>query len=146
MLDVLRAQEASSAESAWSVLQSADGRYIIRRNDSALPLAGSPDYKTRVLVRVTFQTPTENGMPQPAESEELYDVEDTTSARFEADGFAVLVLSVVGNNMKEMIFYARDGDRPKQLLAELRTQITSHKIQHNIADDPAWGTYRKFVR
>lgn len=146
MFGALRAQKQLSApEAEWCVLQTPDNRYIIRCNLSVVTIAGSPQYKIRVLVKAAFHTPTENGMPEAAESQELYDVEDAVCDRFEAAGFALLVLTMVGNNAKEMIFYAKDGDRAKELLAELRAQISSHKIQHNITEDAEWSTYRRFV-
>ena len=133
-------------ESKWSLLTAQDGDQplVVRRNDSASELIGSPQYRTRVGVASPFKRPTENGMPEREESDQLYEIEDTLRTRLESDELALLVLTITGGNVKELVFYARDRGKAQLAIDAVRSEITSHDIQNYLEDDPDWAVYREF--
>lgn len=133
-------------ESRWSLLTAQDGDQplVVRRNDSASELIGSAQYRTRVGVASPFKQPTENGMPEREESDQLYEIEDTLRTRLEADELALLVLTITGGNVKELVFYTRDRDKAGLTIDALRSEVTSHEVQNYLEDDPDWVVYREF--
>ena len=133
-------------ESQWSLLTAQDGDQplVIRRNDSASELIGSPHYRTRVGVASPFTRPTENGMPEREESDQLYEIEDTLRTRLESDELALLVVTITGGNVKELVFYARDPEKAQLAIDAVRSEVTSHELQNYLEDDPDWVVYREF--
>jgi hypothetical protein len=47
--------------------------------------------------------------------------------------------------MREFIFYTRDPAFVETVLAELRTELSSHDLQSYIAEDQKWGLFRQFA-
>jgi hypothetical protein len=133
-------------ESQWSLLTVLDGDtpLVVRRNDSASELVGSPEYRTRVGVALPFKRPTENGMPERDESQQLYDVEDILCQRLQSDESALLVLTITGGNVKELVFYARDRGKAQLAIDAVRSEVTSHEVQNYLEDDSDWSVYREF--
>jgi len=133
-------------EPIWSLLTAQDGDQplIVRRNDSASELVGSPEYRTRVGVASPFKRPTANGLPERQESDQLYEIEDALRTRLEADELALLVLTITGGNVKELVFYTRDRSKAGLIIDALRSEVTSHEVQNYLEDDPDWSVYREF--
>ena len=135
-------------ESTWSLLSGEDNGQplVVRRNDSASDLLGSSTYRTRVGIAMPFLRPTEHGMPDKEESEELYRIEDAICERMAADELALLVLTITGGNVKELVFYTRDPKKAQQAIDAVRSQVTSHLVQNYVEDDPEWDVYREFFQ
>ncbi len=133
-------------ESKWSLLTAQDGdqALVVRRNDGASDLVGSPQFRTRVGVALPFNQPTENGFPEKGESEQLYAIEDALCKRLEANEAALLVVTITGGNVKELVFYARDRGKAQLAIDAVRSEITSHEIQNYLEDDPDWAVYQEF--
>jgi len=89
--------------------------------------------------------PTENGFPEGAELEELNALEDIICTRLEARELALLVLTITTNNMREFVFYTRDGKEAKVIIDAIRSEGSSHELQSYVADDPKWSLYGEFA-
>jgi hypothetical protein len=83
-------------------------------------------------------------MPEREESDQLYEIEDTLRTRLESDELALLVLTITGGNVKELVFYASDGSKAQLAIDAVRSEVTSHEIQNYLEDDPDWVVYREF--
>jgi len=134
-------------ESTWSLLTGEDNGQplVVRRNDSASDLLGSSTYRTRIGIAMPFKRPTAHGMPEKDESEELYRIEDAICQRMGADELALLVLTITGGNVKELVFYTRDPKKAQLAIDAVRRQVTSHLVQNYVEDDPEWDLYREFA-
>jgi hypothetical protein len=148
MLKFLAGGNRFPTESKWSLLTGEDSGQplVVRRNDSASDLLGSPAYRTRVGIALPFARPTETGLPDNDEAAELYQIEDAICDRMGADELALLVLTITGGNVKELVFYTRDPKKAQLAIDAVRTRVTSHEIQNYVEDDPEWDVYREFVQ
>lgn len=133
-------------ESSWAIGQGENEGLplLLRSNSSAAPLIGHPEFGLRVGIAVPFNEPTENGLPSPEESEQLFAIEDLLTSHLEANQQAILVLVITTGNMREFIFYAGDKETIDSSLTKACSNIPSHEIQCYIESDPQWDLYQEY--
>ena len=131
----------------WTVAKGErDGKPIlVRRNQSAISLAGHADYKFRVGVAIPLKEPNSDGLPINTEMNQLNTIEDQLCEVLERQQESLQVLSITTQGMREFVFYTRSPTVATSAIEGLRMQIQTHEIQSYVAEDPKWGVYAQFA-
>ena len=131
----------------WMVGQGEfDGRAIVvRTNTGASSFAGDARYGHRVGVAVPLRNPNADGLPEPAESAELDDVEDKLVPALTDGGIATFVLAITTAGMREFVFYTSNPTSVESRLEQLSEEIGTHELQHVIEHDPKWDVFKQFA-
>jgi hypothetical protein len=135
------------SEAHWSVAKGVRGGkpIFVRRNQSAISLAGHAEYKFRVGVAVPLKEPNSDGLPTNAEMEQLNAIEDQLCAVLEKEQESLHVLSITTQAMREFVFYTRSPNGASSAIESLRAQPLTHELQSYVAEDPKWGVYAQFA-
>ncbi len=138
---------AYPTETQWSVAKGERGGrpIFIRRNVSAVSLAGHPEYRFRVGVAVPLNEPDSDGLPNESEMSELNEIEDALCEHFERGQHSLQVLSITTRGMREFVFYTRAPAEIGLALEALRSQVATHELQSYIAEDPKWTVYAQYA-
>lgn len=134
-------------DTQWTVAKGErDGKPIfVRRNQSAISLAGHADYKFRVGVAIPLIEPNSDVLPDNTEMDQLNTIEDQLCEVLERRQESLQVLSITTRGMREFIFYTRSPSVATSAIDGLRMHIKTHEIQSYIAEDPKWGVYAQFA-
>jgi hypothetical protein len=95
----------------------------------------------RQASRYRFAPPEPTGLPSPAGSIELGEIEDVLRSSLQERAESVLVAIITTSGMREFVFYTRAPEQLQQRFQELRARITSHEIQLMIQPDRTWEVY-----
>ena len=127
----------------WSITkgQHNDRVMFVRMNTGYRELGSVPGYEHQVGIAIPLRKAETTGLPCPAESALLGEVEEIICSSLEKQAESLLVAVITTGGMQEFVFYTRDPYRVRQRFEELRNRITSHKIQLMIQSDWTWRVY-----
>ncbi len=129
---------------SWLLAQgSNEGKPIIARiNASVDGFRAHPELRYQVGIAIPLKLPDENGMPQPAEAEELNQIEDLVFEILEVQSRSVVVAIITTGGMREFVFYAVDPEEVKVNHGRLCQAVrTGHQVQLMIQTDPKWNVF-----
>lgn len=131
----------------WTVIHGLlNGRPLITRFNVGLKeLAGHPDYDHQVGIAVPLETPNDHGLPGVEEDRQLGQVEDAIANVLEEGHESLLAGVISTGGMREFVFYTSDPAAVRQKFERLCEEITSHRIQLMIQQDPRWSVYNQFT-
>ncbi len=137
-----------TAQESWQVASGTlRGKpFILRVNVGADRFAGHPALPHHIGMAVPFQAPQENGLPTPAESEHLNEIEDQLADLCAKSGQIVMVAVITAQGRRELLMYATDSEVARAIREQLQARSPSHSILLNIKSDPAWKTFAQFRR
>jgi hypothetical protein len=140
-------QDRAPIEGPWSVAEGQNsGRVMFVRSNTGYREFGSVEgYEHQVGIAVPLNEAQPNGLPSPAESAVLGEIEDVICNSLEEQAESLFVAIITTSGMQEYVFYTREPQHVQQRFEQLRKQITSHKIQLMIQPDKAWRVYAQFV-
>jgi len=136
----------SSDDMQWMVGESDYGGspLLIRVNTSAREWAGHPALPIKLGFAVPLNAPSEGGLPDPEENDQLDEIEDIIRDQVEARTKGVHVLVLTTGTMKEFVFYVpRDLDFPA-LHQAIQAAVSTHEVQCVGEHEPKWDTYQQF--
>jgi hypothetical protein len=139
-LDELPALDASM----WSVARGEydGGPLIVRFNTDAKEWVGHPGLPIKLGFAIPLNRPNEGGLPEPAENEQLGEVEDLIYRAVGAATKAVPALVLTNGVMKELVFYIPEGVDIKTLHESIAASVSTHEVQCIAVVENDWRTYR----
>ena len=130
----------------WGI---AEGDYdgsplIVRFNNSGKEWCAHPGLPIKLGFAVPLNTPTENGLPESVESEQLSDIEDVIVREVQArtKGLHALVLST--SNMKEFVFYIPRRVDVESLHKAVQEAVPTHDVQCMAEKEVKWDSFTDF--
>jgi hypothetical protein len=132
----------------WSVFETQHGPHLMVGvlRDGVAPLMGHPAYRHQAGIALVLNRPREDGMPDPAESEWIYRLEDTIQARLEEGNQSLLVAKWFVRGCRKLVFYTMDAKAMNRCVDEIARSGTRNQIQVAVNNDPGWKVLRTFVK
>lgn len=132
--------------SDWAVMgvETDDGLMMIRINRGYEPLMGHPDFSYQIGVSAPLNRPTETGMHDDDEGDEVGEIEDLLVDALQVDNRALFVFTQTSGGVKEWVFYTGEPEAMQALITSVCQRVTSHEIQMIVQHDPEWKTYGIF--
>jgi hypothetical protein len=119
-----------------------DGKpMFVRSHTGYREFKGVTGYEHQIGIAVPLRDPDANGLPKPAENEELNSIEDAICPLLEAANESLFVAAITTGGMREFIFYSKSPDQVKAKFQQLRDEIPDRKIQLKIQPDKEWVVY-----
>lgn len=139
--------ELDSLEDRWLLGEVAitDGTLFVRLNQAAEPFIAHPHLGIKLGFAIPFNSPPEQGLPNPNENEMLAELEETICDGVYAAATGIHVLTLTAPEAKELVFYVADGADIGALHESLRAQSNTHDVQCLAVRDPDWESYREFL-
>jgi hypothetical protein len=144
--DIADLPAITDASHAWGVAQ---GNYdgaplIVRFSQTAKEWCSHPELPIKLGFAVPLNSPTEGGLPDPVENQQLDDVEDTIRDHVAASTKSVHALVLTTGTMKEFVFYVPSGVDVKTLHEAIQVAVPTHQVQCMAVKEPNWDSYRAF--
>ncbi|MFN9341467.1 MAG: DUF695 domain-containing protein [Planctomycetota bacterium] len=145
-LDIATLPKLSDDSHSWGVAQADvnSSPLIIRYNESARNWVGHPELPIKLGFAIPLNRPNEGGLPDPAENEQLNEIEDTVVREIEARTRALHAIALTTGVMKEFVFYIPRGTDIKTLHEAIQAAVTTHEVQCMAINEPKWDSYRQF--
>jgi hypothetical protein len=142
------APEAIALPDSWSVIEAQYGanRLVGWLRDGASELSGHPAYRQQVGIALILNRPRQDGLPDDAESEQIYDLEDLIQDKLEADNQSLLVAKWFVRGCRELVFYTTDVKALSRRLDEIASKGTRNQMQLTSSKDPDWKVLQQFAR
>lgn len=144
-----RAKTASalSIPDSWSISTGTyDGKQLFTRfNTALLSFEGRPLYPKQLGIAVPLNRQTTDGLPDPDESTELYELEEVIRSRLTASNESLLTGVITTSNMREFVLYTCDPPAALWKVQQLKKETTHHEIQFVFKDDPEWEIFKAFA-
>lgn len=119
-------------------------QWFFRKNLRPAIAPGAPEYRHVVYLTFHFRPRDESGLPDPADTQRLYELEETDIPALEQDGLAVYVAAVMKPGIKDVLFYTRDPQLFLDQALPLRSRHQEIRVSCEIIEDPAWEHYADF--
>lgn len=136
-------REAIKLGDEWFVVNGQLGEtpIILRARQNLKPIAGHPDYPTRLTVVWTFRGEVILGFPGEAETEALTDFEDRLEPALREDNLALLTAVVTHGGTRQWLFYTTDAIEAQQRLKRVFEGEPPFPIELASTQDPTWRDY-----
>lgn len=122
-----------------------NGTLLVRLNQTAQHLMAHPQLGIELKFAIPFNSPPQQGVPNPAENEILAELEDTIRNAVDAATTGVHVLTLTAPEVRELVFYIAEGADIGALHQSLQAQSDTHDLQCMAVRDADWATYRSFL-
>ena len=121
-----------------------DGKTLLLRfKNNQLRFAKSGKYPYQIGLATPLHT-NNNGFPTKEENAQLLIMEDILIKEFSKNDLALFVGAIIGDGMKEFVFYTGDHKAAAKVYERLRDQIKHHDLQCVINKDPDWNVYKLY--
>ncbi len=133
------------SEHKWVVAETTSNEqpFFIRFNSSVTSKKLQKSLPIKVGFAIHLQNPSDEGLPQPEELQELDAIEDRIISLI--NGLGVQVLSLTTGGIREFICYVKQGSDIAAIHTDLLENITTHKVQCMAVNEPDWGTYYEYT-
>lgn len=118
---------------------------FVRINKGLETIAGHPDFPDQVRIAVPLRAPTDQGLPDEAESAELNAVEDALCEALLAANESLLALVLTAGGVREFVFYSADKDAAKRKTEALGRTIAAYRLRFSLRRDPDWRIFKQFT-
>ena len=118
---------------------------FVRINKGLEVVAGHPDFPDQVRIAVPLLEPTDQGLPEEAESEQLNAVEDALCESLLDSNESLLALVLTAGGVREFVFYTANRDAAQKKATVLGRTIPTHRIQFSLRRDPDWNIFKQFT-
>ena len=120
---------------------------IVMVDDRLLGDAPISGVTRRIRVAVRTQLPPGGALCDPAETEQLEEIEDSLLGITHemAHGWAVYVLRICTPGLREYTFYAFEHAAVDSLQSILSERYPEYEIECEETQDPDWEVYRKYA-
>jgi len=118
---------------------------FVRINEGLKVIAGHPEYRDQVRIAVPLRAPTDQGLPDEAESAELHAVEDSLCETLLAANESLLALVLTAGGVREFVFYTVDKDATKRKAVAVGRSIATHRFRFTLRHDPDWQVFKQFA-
>jgi hypothetical protein len=134
-------------DSRWTLATGEDGgKPLIFRIRIQAPLfASKSSFPHLLAVCWNYESPNEQGMPDPADAQRMSELEDLLEEGLEGVCQAFLTVIVTGNGVREWQWYARDTDVIIDLVNKTLGHLEPFPIELSFQDDPEWEGYSQFL-
>ena len=102
-------------------------------------------FPIRLGFAIPLNRPNDGGLPDPAENEELNEVEDIIRREVEAKATGMHVLVLTTGVMREFVFYITDNVDIAAIHNAIRSAVSTHEVQCMAVTDPGWDAYTQFA-
>jgi hypothetical protein len=117
---------------------------MVRMATAYRDLGSVPGYEHKIVVVIPIQNPQPSGMPQGDEFDALKSVELSICNMLETENESLCVLAITGCGTRDLIFYTRNPEKAREMIARAQESILSHKIDADIEPDRGWELYGFF--
>jgi hypothetical protein len=137
----------TSDDYSWGVAQADyDGSpLIVRFNSTAKEWQGHTDLPIKLGFAIPLNSPNEGGLPDPAENQQLNDIEDIVCKEVAERAQGLQVLALTMGTMKEIVFYIAPGADIKTIHESVQAKVKTHEVQCMAEMESNWDTYGSFV-
>lgn len=146
-LDISMLPRLTEDSHSWGVAQAGGdpSPLIIRYNQTARSWAGHPELPIKLGFAIPLNSPNQGGLPDPAENEQLNDIEDVVIREIETRTRALQALALTTGLIKEFVFYVPRGTDIKAIHEAVQTAVATHEVQCMAVNEPKWDSYREFA-
>ncbi|HUQ85078.1 MAG TPA: DUF695 domain-containing protein [Candidatus Limnocylindrales bacterium] len=136
-------RKVSQSEDTYSIAEMKENgkTYLLRVKDNQWKYAKSGKYPYQIGIATSLYSDNK-GFPSKEENEKLLNMEIILENEFANDDLAIFVGTIMGEGMKEFIFYTGNYASAAKIYERLRDEIKHHKLQCTIQEDSHWNTYR----
>jgi hypothetical protein len=145
--DINRLPSVADELSPWTVAKAQyDGSpLIIRYSRVAIDWMGHPDLPIKLGFAISLNSPNHGGLPDPAENQELNEIEDIILREVDAITSGIHALVLTTGIMKEFVFYIpRDVDI-KKIHKSIQDAVTTHDVHCIAVNEPTWDSFKSFT-
>jgi uncharacterized protein DUF695 len=118
---------------------------FVRINEGLAPVAGHPEFSDQLGVAVQLREPTDEGLPEEAESAELNAIEDALCADLLPDNQSLLALVLTTDGAREFVFYTADKEAARRKATAVGRRIATHHLICRLRRDPEWRIFKQFA-
>ncbi len=138
-------EATDKSEDTFSINKMEDNgkTFILRFKNNQLKFAESENYPYQMGIALQLQT-NQNGFPLKEENEQLLNMEEILEKEF--TNTAIFVGVIMGEGMKEFVFYTGKPQESAAIFERLREEIKHHELQCNIQEDPSWEVYKTYYQ
>jgi len=123
-----------------------DGQPLfVRINTGAAAVARQSDLAHRIGVAVPLRAPDASGLPAPAESAILTELEDALEAVLDVGQNTILVLVLTTGGVREFVLYTVAPHATEAAIAQLQSQFAAYELQFYVQLDAEWDGYTSFA-
>lgn len=137
----------SADNCTWGIAESVleTSPLIVRYNETAREWLGHKDLPIKLGFAIPLNSPNENGLPDPDESYQLNEIEDTIVREVSSKARGLYVLALTTGVMKEFVFYISPGTDIKTLHESIQALVGTHEVQCMAIMEPNWQSYVDFT-
>ena len=118
---------------------------FVRINEGLKAIAGHPDYRDQIRIAVPLRAPTDQGLPDEAESAELHAVEDSLCETLLEGNESLLALVLTAGGVREFVFYTVDKDAAQRKAMAVGRSVATHRFRFTLRRDPEWQVFKQFA-
>ena len=128
----------------------AQGTYLekpifVRINEGLRAITGHPEFRDQIRIAVPLREPTDQGLPDEAESAELNSLEDTLCETLLEGNESLLALVLTAGGVRELVFYTADKEAAQRKATALGRASRTHRFQITLRHDPDWQIFKQFI-
>ena len=117
---------------------------IIRYNESAHSWVGHSDLPIKLGFAIPLNSQSEHGLPDPAENDQLNEVEDIIIREIALRTHGLQALALTTGVMKEFVFYIPRGVDIEAIHEAIQAVVDTHEVQCIAEEEPGWDSYKQF--
>ena len=122
-----------------------DGKPVILRSRSVMPVAPDPkDYPWLAVITWTYDG-KDSGMPSTEENERMCELEDMLEAKIERKRICIQTASRTGNGRREWNYYARSEETFMTALNGALGHLPPFPIEIAFYDEPDWQSFQDIL-
>ena len=133
------------SEDHWVLAEGeVDGQRLFVRTNAVLEhYIGDTDFTIKVGIVIPRQLKG-SGLPDPGEVGQLDSIEDMAYDSMGRFGDAIHALTLTNDQMREMVFYVKEGFDIQGFHEMLMAKVDTHKVQCMGTREPDRATYREW--
>lgn len=131
----------------WSIAQGTreNKPMFVRFRDGLKDATGHPAYPFQIGIAIPLLNPTEDGLTNNAEADELGKIEDVLVEKLTEKNRSVFAMIITFNGMREFVFYASKWE-PEIFERDVKSiNSGNYELQFMMKQDPKWDTFKQLT-
>jgi hypothetical protein len=131
----------------WRLAQGThqDRPILVRINQGLREIAGHPEYPDQVRIAVRLRAPTDLGLPDEKESEDLNALEDALCEMLLEANESLLALVLTAGGVREFVFYTADREAARRKATAVGRAAGTARFRLTLHRDPDWQVFKQFA-
>ena len=114
--------------------------------DRRIPEERKVEFPWLTVITWAYDGSANEGMPEDGDLTKMKLFESTLRGTLEADAVCTHAISKIGDNFKELLYYATDPDEFLAALNRALSGLDRFPIEIDFSEDPSWGEFEAVLR